>query len=41
VAYLKIAIRVFDKDWYDFEDDSKRKMSLPLENGICGQGPMK
>lgn len=38
MAYLRIAIRVFDKDWYDLEDDSKRKMSPPLESRICGQG---
>ena len=38
MAYLRIAIRVFDKDWYDFEDHSKRKMSPPPESRICGQG---
>ena len=38
MSYLRIAIRVFDKDWYDFEDHSKRKMSPPPESRICGQG---
>jgi len=38
VPYLRIATRIFDKDWYDLEDDSKRKMSPPLESRICGQG---
>ena len=38
MPYLRIATRVFDKDWDDLEDDSKRKMSPPLESRIYGQG---
>ena len=38
MPYLRIAIRVFDKDWYNLEDNSKRKVSPPLESRICGQG---
>ena len=38
MPYLRIATRIFDKDWYDIEDHSKGKMSPPLESRIYGQG---